>query len=80
MRSRKHERLVVEDATVSDTVFVVWPGLCKLWMRAGGGKERIVLNMVSQIRIVSTSVVIAFDRNVDAVLMYAGEGFQVDMR
>jgi hypothetical protein len=39
----------------------------------GGGKESIVANMVSQIRIVSTSVVTAFDRNANAVSMYAGE-------
>jgi hypothetical protein len=43
----------------------------------GGGKESMVVNMASQIRIVSTSVVTAFDRNANAVSMYAGErGFR----
>jgi hypothetical protein len=42
----------------------------------GGGKERIVVNMASQIRIVSASNVAAFDMNDNAVSMYAGERFQ----
>jgi hypothetical protein len=44
----------------------------------GAGKERIVVSMASQIRVVSASVVAALDMNDNAVSMQAEErGFSV---